>query len=123
MKKPTVSSLKKKLDKVFSLWIRKQYTSHQGYVRCYTCGARKRFNEIQAGHFISRANNSLRYDQRNVKPQCVACNIFKHGNIPEYANHLIDEYGAEIIATLTKEGRQIRQFTTKELDKMIEYYS
>jgi|SRR3990167_1321776 len=122
MKKPTVSSLKKKLDRLFSIWVRSSAANHQGYARCYTCRTTKKWKELQAGHYISRSNNATRFSEINVKPQCVACNIFKHGNIPEFALHLVKDYGEHILKTLSKESRKIRQFSIKELQEMIKLY-
>ena len=39
--KPTVSKLKKKLDAIFSKYIRLKDADKNGYVKCYTCGVKK----------------------------------------------------------------------------------
>ena len=114
-KRDSISSLKKKADRLHSIKVRQ---ANGVYARCYTCGVKKRWQELQCGHFISRSCNQLRYDERNTKPQCVACNVFKHGNIPEFAAHLIKDYGPDIIKQLTKESRAVKQFTIKELQKI-----
>lgn len=115
MKKPTISSLKKKLDVVFSKWIRARDNSV-----CFTC--RKKFDILQAGHFISRQHNATRYDERNVNAQCVACNVWKRGNIGEYTFRLIEKYGKEELENLVKLGRTTKQFTIKELEELIKKY-
>lgn len=87
----SISYLKRKADRVFSLWVRQREKC------CYTCGST---NNLQAGHFISRSYLALRYNETNVHSQCVSCNIFKSGNMPMYALKLINQYGNTILAEL-----------------------
>ena len=71
-KKPTRSKLIKKLDTVFSQYVRLSNADDRGYCTCVTCGKKGQMEDRrnnQAGHFISRANYSTRWDERNVKPQ------------------------------------------------------
>lgn len=117
IKKPTVTQLKKKLDKVFSDYIRQRDGG-----RCYTCGSTQEWKYQQNGHFISRGKMSTRYDEQNCHCQCVSCNVFKNGNYPEYAAKLQDQYGDGIIKELNARGRAIKQFTVKELTELIEKY-
>lgn len=119
---PSPSVLKKRLDAVYSLYIRNKY-SVEGLVHCFTCSAILPIAKIQNGHYISRSHNSLRFDDRNCHPQCVACNIFKHGNMAEYAMRLIDKYGPDILNELDRERRKIKQFSRPELISLIEKYN
>ena len=50
----TISKLKKKLDVLFSQYIRRKNADHLGRVKCFTCGVEKHWKEQQAGHFQSR---------------------------------------------------------------------
>lgn len=111
--KKTVSSLKRKADKVFSIFIRKR----DGV--CFTCGSRR---NLQCGHFISRSHNATRYDELNCWTQCVGCNVFKNGNMAEFSYRLLKKIGQEKFTALIKKGRQIKQFTVKELEKIIKTY-
>ena len=120
MKKPTVSSLKKKCDTVFSQYVRRK--GGKVYTRCYTCRVRKKWKELQCGHFISRGYNSVRYDEMNTRPQCVGCNMFQHGKHPEFALKLLEEYGEAEFKKLLKRGKETHQFTIKELQGIKEYY-
>src|SRR3990167_3080635 len=112
-KKPSVSKLKKKLDAIFSLWIRKRDRNI-----CFTCG---RFAG-QNGHYVSRSHNSLRYSEVNCHAQCVSCNIFKRGNMDEYALALQRKYGQDILVRLNAEKNKIKQFTVQELQMLIKEY-
>lgn len=113
----SVSKLKREADRVFSLWIRRR----DKYI-CFTCGAQKTKDTIQNGHYISRSISSLRYDEMNCHAQCVACNIFKHGNMDAYALHLQDTYGPGILKYLAKKKQEIHQFKAGELEAIIAKY-
>lgn len=123
MPKPTISKLKKKLDTVFSLYIRKKYADHREYVECVTCKVKKPIKEMQNGHYVSRGNNSLRFSEDNCFPQCVGCNVFKKGNYPAYTSFLINKFGSDHVLNLEKKGREIKQFTIQELQDLIKRYS
>lgn len=110
-----VSRWKKELDRVFSIYIRKRDKNI-----CFTC--KRYFERLQAGHFISRQHNSVRYSEMNTNAQCVACNVWKRGNIGEYAHQLIEKYGQKKFKELVAEGRKIKQWDKKELEKLVELY-
>jgi len=120
--KPTVAKLKKKLDAIYSRWLRITHADSKGYETCYTCGVRKFWGELQAGHYIRRSHNTLRYDPRNVKPQCVSCNLFKNGAPDEFALHLIKDYGATILEDLNNEKYLMKRWTIEEFQDLIDYY-
>lgn len=119
MRKQTVSSLKKLADKLFSEYIRRKYANHQGFSSCFTCGVKKPWQQLQNGHYVSRSVNSLRYDERNCKPQCIVCNVFNHGAMDSYALALQRKYGDGILKILAKEKRKSVQYSTSELQRLI----
>lgn len=121
MKKPTVSSLKKKVDQVFSLYVR-QVGAKNGYNTCFTCGVRKPWKELQCGHYVRRSYNSLRYSLWNTAPQCVGCNMFKQGAADEFALALLKKHGDGILLWLNKEKQKYKQFTVKELEELRDFY-
>ena len=84
-KKPTRSKLVKKLDTVFSQYIRRSNADNNGYCTCVTCNKTFHWKEIQAGHFMSRKFYSVRWSEENVKPQCVACNVYRAGEQYKYS--------------------------------------
>lgn len=111
--------LKKKLDKIFSEWIRKR---NGEYSLCYTCGKRLHWKELQAGHYIPRNNMATRWDERNVQTQCVGCNVFGKGKPDEFAIHLIKQYGQAILDELHRLKHTIKKWTVIDLETMIEKY-
>lgn len=118
-KKPTKSKLVKKLDVVFSQWVRMSNADHKGFCKCVTCGRSYHWKQIQAGHFMSRKHYSTRWDEDNVKPQCKACNVFNQGEQYKYSIHL----GQELSESLLSKSRQIQKFTTADIEYLIELYS
>ena len=118
VKLKSVSYYKKKLDKVFSDFIR----ARDGY-KCFTCGKVGDKTNIQNGHYVSRSVNNLRFQEKNTNAQCVGCNIFKRGAMDEYARNLITKYGPEILDWLAAEKKKRKEFTRQELIESIKDYT
>jgi hypothetical protein len=114
---PNVSSLIKKLDLIFSRFIR-----WRDKWTCFTCDKRGGPGQIQNGHFVSRKHHNVRFDEMNCHAQCVGCNVFKYGNMAEYSYRLLKKYGQKEFDDLIARGRQTKQFTIQELQSLIEYY-
>ena len=112
----------KKLDGVFSQYIRQKYSDHFGLVPCYTCHIKKHYKDMQNGHYISRGHMATRWSEENCRVQCVGCNVFKNGNYVEYSARLIDEIGLEKYKELVKKKYTIKQFSIKELQELIKKY-
>ncbi len=119
-KKPTRSKLVKKLDVVFSQYIRLK-NSKNGICTCVTCGKKGHWKTggIQAGHFMSRKHYSTRWDEDNVKPQCVGCNMFRSGEQYKYSLYL----GKQLSENLHQKSNKIVKFTNIELEEMFKHYS
>jgi len=118
-KKLSRSKLVKKLDTVFSKYIRISSADKSGYCTCVTCGVVKHWKEIQAGHFMSRKHYSTRWDERNVKSQCIGCNMFKQGEQYKYSLFL----GKDEAEVLYLKSKETVKFTNYELEEMIKNYS
>ena len=118
-KKPTRSKLIKKLDVVFSKYIRLSNADKNGYCTCVTCNRKYHWKNIQAGHFMSRKHYSTRWEENNVKPQCVGCNMFKQGEQYKYSLFL----GSEVSNDLYLKSKEVVKFSIYELEQMIEEYT
>lgn len=120
-KKPTRSKLIKKLDVVFSQWVRLSNADSKGNCTCVTCGkvGHWKTGGIQAGHFMSRKHYSTRWNEDNVKPQCVGCNMFKAGEQYKYSLYL----GNNLSEELYFKSKEIVKFTSIELEEMVNHYS
>ena len=121
MKTPTVAKLKKKLDTIYSQYVRLSNSNFE-IVSCVTCGIEKPWKEMQCGHYVSRTHNATRFDEQNTHPQCYGCNVGRGGNYPKYALFLVQRYGAGILEDLDQRSKEIKRFTVSELEEMITDY-
>ena len=118
------SAIVKKLDKIFSIWVRSKDADHAGMVDCFTCGVSKSWKyEIDAGHFMGRGKYATRWEERNVKCQCKKCNGFRSGEQYLFAKHLDEEYGKGTADELVYQSNQLARFTNDELLEKIKYYT
>ena len=115
-KKQSRRALITKLDKVFSVYIRRR---HGDIAQCVTCGAKAHWKKMQAGHFMSRRHISTRWNPVNVQVQCPKCNIWEQGQQYEYSKFLGSEQSEEMLRL----SREIVRFSDDELVAMIEEYS
>ena len=93
--------------------VRREGSNDNGFQRCYSCQKMFPWKELQAGH---RWHDKLDFDFDNIKPQCVKCNKYLHGNLGEYERHLIEEYGLEFAQELKKKADRYILYTYKELE-------
>lgn len=118
----SVASLKKKLDTVFSRYIRLRDANDMGFCTCISCGKVDEWKSMHCGHFLSRRYNAIRFDERNAHAQCPACNLFLSGNAAEYLVALEKRYGREVVDELMQMKYQSKRFTRPELEEMIQFY-
>lgn len=111
-KQKSISKLKVEADRVMSLWVRKRDRA------CVTCGSKE---NLQNGHYVPRNWLGLRYNKKNCNTQCVGCNVFKKGNMDEYARFLIRKYGPGILETLNK-LKKPTQFKRADYNLIISKY-
>ena len=120
MKKYKVSTLTKKLDTIFSKYIRlKHFDKKTQTITCVTCGTKKTsISDIHNGHFMSRRYIPTRWDENNCRPQCVSCNTYNQGRQYLFSLYL----GSELSYSLYKKSREKKTFSIDELLEMIKYY-
>lgn len=107
VKSKTITWYKKEADRVFSLFLRQKYADQEGMVSCYTCGYKAHWKKLQNGHLVSRYYLATRYDERNCRPQCYTCNMWRNGMIPHFAAKLQEELGQGIVEELYKAAREV----------------
>lgn len=112
----------KKLDSVFSQYIRLRATDEAGFGNCWTCHARRHWSEVDAGHFMSRACMITRWDEQNVQFQCKRCNGFRSGEQYKFAIELDRLYGEGTAETLLYNSKYTRKFSREELEGMYHHY-
>ena len=77
---------------------------------------------MDAGHYVSRKHNSIRYYEKNVHAQCRKCNRYDEGNKSGYTRFLQVTYGQTVIALLDELGHKTKQFRVPELQELIKLY-
>lgn len=122
MRKTNKQKQKDRADKLCSLFIRLKYSDWRGYAQCYTCDKIDHYKKMQCGHFISRGSHKLRFDERNLRVQCVGCNVYKNGNYIEYTLRLIKEKGKAFVEKLRKESKETVQYTEEDYKKIADKF-
>ena len=115
MKDITTGKLKKKLDAVFSKWIRSKFPPV-----CYTCG--KTNTTLQCGHFVPRQYLATRWSEENCRPQCVGCNLFGGGQLLDFEENLINEIGKKKVENLKHSRHEILKLDREWYLTKIDYY-
>tara|TARA_R110002020_G_scaffold183274_2_gene379404 strand:+ start:122 stop:529 length:408 start_codon:yes stop_codon:yes gene_type:complete len=122
MRKISRKGLVKKLDTIFSVYIRLRKADDLGVVSCYTCGKKDYYKKMQCGHFMSRKYYSTRWEELNCQVQCYSCNVMRYGEQYKYGLELQKEYGKNLPEELLTMSRQIVKFSNDDLlDKINRY--
>jgi hypothetical protein len=80
----------KKLDAIFSRWIRTCYPSI-----CHSTLQKGSFSDFHCSHFIGRNNRCVRFDTRNCYPCFAAENMYNQLHVIELAKRLKEYYDIE----------------------------
>ena len=120
-KKLSRSKIVKKLDTIFSQYIRKKNSDH-GMSQCFTCGKIDDWKKLQNGHFQSRRHYSTRWDEVNCQVQCAGCNVFKYGEQFKFGLELNKKFGSGTAENLHIKSKQQIKYQNFELLEMIKYY-
>lgn len=98
--------------KLMSEWVRRSGADWRGMNICYTCGMFHPWKELHAGHY---QHGKLDFDERNLKPQCAACNTYHGGRLDEYTLRLIRENGLEWVERLKRDAAQHGGYSLNEI--------
>lgn len=104
-KKVSRSALVKKANLVISRFIRLNESDALGMCKCITCGAKMRWEEMHAGHFVHGLDFS--WIEENRHPQCPRCNHYLSGALDKYTLWMLDTYGREIIDEIHKAKKEV----------------
>lgn len=106
---------KAKADKWFSEWIRLRDADANGMVTCITNPKiRKHWREVDCGHWISRAKESTRYDERNANGQSKQANRFQGGHFLEHGLAIDRKFGPGTREALEKKAGQVCKRTVSD---------
>ena len=110
VRRPTRKGLVKKLDTVFSEYIRKR----DG--QCVQCGS---IENLTCGHLITRSKYAVRWDERNAFGQCAGHNYSHEFNPHPFTVYFLNRFGAQAYKSLVRQSNSPRKLTDKELQQMI----
>lgn len=133
-KTKTLPELTREADKYFSKYVRLRDSKHYEsgwYGKCITCSKYglivsdegKFAKGWDAGHFVTRGNKVVRFDERNVNLQCAfRCNKMRSGEPVKYRIALREKYGDEVPDELENLAEQIKyyKFTRDQLQDIID---
>lgn len=117
------TDLIKRLDKVFSLYIRLRDCMPNGFGRCISCGKIKPYRELDCGHFFGRSNMATRFDEDNCSAECQGCNRASSDHLIYYQENLIRKIGVARFSTLRERAHSIKKWDDEELKRMILHYT
>ncbi len=122
MKKPSRKTLVEKLDKIFSIYIRRK-DAIDNIATCVTCGKKDHWSKLQNGHWASRKHYNTRWDETNCHVQCAGCNVFRAGEIYLYTKYLCSKYGNNFPEELYLKSHKTVKFADIDLIELIDYYT
>ena len=134
LKKQSIPVLKKKLDKVFSEFIRRRDAVLDGtmdntglpgpvdYCVCITCGTIAHWKSMDNGHYIKRQYMATRYDEKNCNCQCRSCNWLEQGANEKYKVAIDKKWGAGTVKDLEMKKHNKVKWTAWEYETLIKYY-
>ena len=124
MKKRKLSAVKRDAWGWLSKCIRLSESACTGYGSCVTCGHGAHWSELQAGHFVARAQGNLAtFDVRNIHSQCFRCNMNLGGNGAEYYPWMVGKYGKSVVEEIRQLAGKTIKYTQWDYAQMADHYA
>mgnify|MGYP003638719354 CR=1 FL=1 len=98
--------------------VRLKAADHQGFVKCVSCGAVKRWQEMQGGHYIERRRIFTKLKEENIHPQCAYCNIFGMSN-SAHCRENYRTYGLDFHKELLEDSLKVKKYGLPEVRDML----
>jgi len=111
-KRTTEKSIKRELDRVFSLFIRQRDADQNGNIICISSEVIIPWKKSDCGHYINRKHMATRWDEINCNAQSRSDNRFDEGNMSGYRQGLIKKYGEPVVEML-----ELKKFNTSNIGK------
>ncbi len=122
MKKPSLTTLKKKAWKLLSVLVRTDELDSKGRAKCFTCGIKKPWKKMYAGHFVQGRRPSILLVEKIIRVQCVGCNRFRHGNLNRFTVKMFYELGVSQVIFWLKRAEVKVDRTPEYYEKKIKGY-
>lgn len=116
------TALVKKLDKVFSQYIRLRDSKDGEVGACVTCSKVEKIKEMDCGHFQSRDRANTRWDDKNANLQCTYCNKYRSGE--QYLHGVIIDvrHGKGTAERLHISAKIAKKWHPHELALLLKFY-
>ena len=126
MAKRNVSTLKKKLWRIFAEYIKRKHSVDGEWCNCITCNKPIRIGttDCQCGHFFPKGSNQyIMWHEDNVAPQCSFCNLAEQGAQERFEKALIVGIGQERVDHLHHVRKKTEKRGVIYYEDMIDKYS
>ncbi len=122
VRKTSVGRAKNRAWIAFSAYIRTRdcllTTGTKTEGKCFTCGALKPFELLDAGHFVAGRFNKFLLDERQVHAQCKYCNNALQGYGARYYTKMVDLFGESEVEKMLIENNILEKYSVNDwLDK------
>jgi hypothetical protein len=114
----TYSKAKARAWKAFSEFIRRRDEEYG----CFTCGVKKPWKQLQAGHWIPGRHMSLLFNEIGCHAQCYHCNVGLKGNPVVYYDKMLEKYGKKMCESLKFIDKQVLELKVYELLEIEDKY-
>ena len=121
MKKLSRNKIIKKLDWVFSEYIRLRDSDKKGIVTCPLCWKRIFWKYAQNMHFVSRWVLKYRFSEKNCHAGCMRCNVILHWNYIIYTRYMQKKFWYEYVDYIIND-KVVFNITTSQLEALIYKY-
>lgn len=116
-------SLKGKLWRIFSEYIRRRDADEDGLAICVTCGVTKHWRSMDPGHFIRQSKGLVsKFHEQNCHNQCRACNFSEQGNQHLHGLYIDRRYGPGTADRIRRETEETRKISGTEYEELILKY-
>lgn len=121
MKKLSRNKIIKKLDAVFSEYIRLRDSDSKWIITCPLCWKRIFRKYAQNMHFVSRWVLKYRFSEKNCHAGCMRCNVILHWNYIIYTRYMQKRFWYDFVDYIIND-KSVYNIPTTQLESMISIY-
>ena len=118
LKKKDYGGKKNDVAVAFQKWVRLAEADEYEMVICCTCGKRKHYKEMDAGHWQRRGHEGVMFSKCNTHSQCKFCNQHLSGNYGEYEKFIQANYSEDQIRLILESRKRDERYTLRELAEL-----
>lgn len=112
----------KKLDDIFSKYVRLKHRTDSGMIMCFVCGKFHSYSHTVLGHFRKRRHLATRYNEDNCHPLCFNCNQEDEESTANYDFAMLNAYSLEKLTEIIDLSNSEVHISESEALTLIEEY-